>query len=106
MSCGTDAPCSRPSSWPSGPATTTVRDGHAGTDGAGPSPDGPAIGLTVRDLDGDARQRYRLPRALQGVVMWRVEPMSPAFDAEIERGAVILEINRRPVTSAAEYSRH
>src|SRR5215218_5453940 len=64
-----------------------------------------AIGLTVRDLDGDARQRYRLPRALQGVVVWRVEPMSPAFDAEIERGAVILEINRRPVPSAAEYGR-
>src|SRR5215208_4776781 len=64
-----------------------------------------AIGLTVRDLDGDARHRYRLPRALQGVVVWRVEPMSPAFDAEIERGAVILEINRRPVPSAAENGR-
>ena len=37
--------------------------------------------------------------------MWRVEPMSPAFDAEIERGAVVLEINRRPVTSAADYNR-
>jgi len=59
----------------------------------------------VRDLDADARQRYRLPRQLQGVVVWRVEPMSPAFDAEIERGAVVLEINRRPVTSAADYSR-
>jgi S1-C subfamily serine protease len=31
--------------------------------------------------------------------------MSPAFDAEIERGAVLLEINRRPVSSAAEYRR-
>jgi serine protease Do len=68
-------------------------------------PTSEAIGLSVRDLDGDARQRYRLPRELQGVVVWRVEPMSPAFDAEIERGAVVLEINRRPVTSAADYSR-
>ncbi len=64
-----------------------------------------AIGLTVHDLDADARQRYRLPRQLQGVVVWRVEPMSPAFDAEIERGAVVLEINRRSVTSAADYNR-
>jgi S1-C subfamily serine protease len=71
----------------------------------GPTRTAEAIGLTVRDLDGDARQRYRLPRGLQGVVVWRVEPMSPAFDAEIERGAVVLEINRRPVPSAAEYSR-
>jgi serine protease Do len=70
-----------------------------------PSPTTQAIGLTVRDLDADARQRYRLPRHLQGVVVWRVEPMSPAFDAEIERGAVVLEINRRPVTSTADYSR-
>ena len=31
--------------------------------------------------------------------------MSPAFDAEIERGAVVLEINRRPVTSVADYHR-
>ncbi len=68
-------------------------------------PTAQAIGLTVRDLDGDARQRYGLPRGLQGVVVWRVEPMSPAFDAEIERGAVVLEINRRPVTSAADYNR-
>jgi serine protease Do len=64
-----------------------------------------AIGLTVRDLDAEARQRYRLPSELQGVVVWRVEPMSPAFDAEIERGAVVLEINRRPVTSTAAYRR-
>jgi serine protease Do len=71
----------------------------------GPSPTVHAIGLTVRDLDGDVRQRYHLPRGLQGVVVWRVEPMSPAHDADIERGAVVLEINRRPVTSAAEYSR-
>ena len=68
-------------------------------------PTSQSIGLTVRDLDADARQRYALPRELQGVVVWRVEPMSPAFDAEIERGAVVLEINRRAVTSPADYRR-
>jgi serine protease Do len=63
------------------------------------------IGLTVRDIDSEFRQRYRLGRHLQGVIVSRVEPMSPAFDAEIERGAVVLEINRRPVTSVADYHR-
>ena len=29
--------------------------------------------------------------------MSRVDPMSPAFDADIERGHVLLEINRQPV---------
>ena len=37
--------------------------------------------------------------------MARVEPMSPAFDAEIERGHVLLEVNRAPVTSVHEYAR-
>ena len=31
--------------------------------------------------------------------------MSPAFDAEIERGTILLEINRRPVTSVTDYLR-
>jgi serine protease Do len=65
----------------------------------------PPIGLTVRDLDPEFRQRYRLGRDLQGVIVSKVEPMSPAFDAEIERGAVVLEINRRPVTSVIDYHR-
>ena len=35
----------------------------------------------------------------------RVDPSGPAFDAEIERGHVLLEINRRPVRSAEDYRR-
>jgi S1-C subfamily serine protease len=31
--------------------------------------------------------------------------MSPSFDAGVERGAVLLEINREPVESAADYRR-
>jgi S1-C subfamily serine protease len=31
--------------------------------------------------------------------------MSPAFDADIERGHVVLEINRQPVRSVEEYRR-
>ena len=42
---------------------------------------------------------------MQGVVVSRVEPMSPAFDADIERGHVLLEINRQPVRSIDDYRR-
>jgi serine protease Do len=63
------------------------------------------IGLTVRDIDAEFRQRHRLGRYLQGVIVSRVDPMSPAFDAEIERGTILLEINRRPVTSVTDYLR-
>jgi S1-C subfamily serine protease len=34
-----------------------------------------------------------------------VEPLSAAFDADIERGHVLLEINRRPVRSIDDFRR-
>ena len=66
---------------------------------------GPALGLSVRDLDRDFAERFKLPEGMQGVIISRVEPMSPAFDAEIERGHVLLEINRHPVRSIEDYRR-
>ena len=65
----------------------------------------PALGLTVRDLDREFRRRHELPRDIQGVVISRVEPMSPAFDAQIARGHVVLEVNRRPVGSVRDFAR-
>jgi serine protease Do len=66
---------------------------------------GSAIGLSVRELDREFVERFRLPEDLEGVVVSRVEPMSPAFDAEIERGHVVLEVNRHPVRGIEEYRR-
>jgi serine protease Do len=63
------------------------------------------LGLGVRDLDVEAVARYRLPEGLRGALVARVEPMSPAFDAAIERGHVVLEINRQRVQSAEDYRR-
>jgi serine protease Do len=64
---------------------------------------GPALGLSVREIDRDFAQRNRLPDGMQGVIIARVEAMSPAFDAEIERNLVLLEINRHPVRSLDDY---
>jgi serine protease Do len=66
---------------------------------------GPALGISVREIDGDFASRFRLPDGTQGVIVSRVEPMSPAFDADIERGHVLLEINRQPVRSIDDYRR-
>jgi serine protease Do len=63
------------------------------------------LGLSVRELDKDFAQRFRLPDGTAGVIVSRVEPLSPAFDADIERGQVLLEINRRPVNSIDDYRR-
>jgi serine protease Do len=66
---------------------------------------GPALGISVRELDNEFVQRFRLPDDVEGVVVSRVEPMSPGFDADIERGHVVLEVNRRPVRSIEEFRR-
>jgi serine protease Do len=65
----------------------------------------PALGLLVREMDSDFAARFRIPDDARGVIVSRVEPMSPAFDAEIERGSVVLEVNRHAVRSIDEYRR-
>jgi len=66
---------------------------------------GPSLGLSVRDLDRGFAERFKLPEGMQGVVISRVEPMSPAFDADVERGHVLLEINRHAVHSVDDFRR-
>jgi serine protease Do len=66
---------------------------------------GPVLGISVREIDADFANRFQLPDGTQGVIVSRVEPLSAAFDADIERGHVLLEINRQPVRSIDEYRR-
>jgi serine protease Do len=63
------------------------------------------LGLTVRDLDAPAFNRYALPGTTRGVLITRVEPLSASSDAGLQRGNVLLELNRKPVPSVAEYRR-
>jgi serine protease Do len=66
---------------------------------------GSLLGLSVREMDDQAAVRYRLPDDMRGVIVSRVEPTGPAFDAGIDRGHVLLEINRQPVRSIDDYRR-
>ena len=63
------------------------------------------MGLTVVSLDDNAARRFGIPSGLSGVVVSGVEPMSPTDEALLERGLVILEINRMPVTSVRDFHR-
>ena len=63
------------------------------------------LGLAVRDLDASAFNRYDLPRNTKGVLIIRVEPMSASFDADVQRGTVLLEINRKRIESASDFRR-
>jgi serine protease Do len=63
------------------------------------------LGLNVRDIDRATSRRLRLPDGVHGVVVTRVDPLSSAYDAGIQRDHVVLEINRRPVDSTDAYNR-
>jgi serine protease Do len=66
---------------------------------------GPLLGLSVRQLDGRSTARFGLPDGTRGVVVSRVEALSAAFDADIQRGHVLLEIDRQPVVDLEDYRR-
>ena len=59
----------------------------------------------ARHRQRDLARRLRLPNGVSGVVVARVDPLSAAWDAGIQRDYVVMEINRRPVTSADAYNR-
>jgi serine protease Do len=89
-------------------AERPLRDQRQNRPGAQPRPSsqrGPTLGLSVREIDRDYSARANLPAGIEGVVVSRVEPMSPAFDAEIERGHILLEINRQSVRTVEDFRR-
>jgi serine protease Do len=63
------------------------------------------LGLTLVEIDESNGHRFDVPAGMTGLLVQRVEPLSAAYDAGIDRGQVILEINRRPVNSVAGYRR-
>jgi serine protease Do len=63
------------------------------------------LGLNVRDLDRRALGRLAQRGVTSGVLIIRVEPMSSSFDGGVERDSVLLEINRQPVGTVADFTR-
>jgi serine protease Do len=57
-------------------------------------------GAEVADLDARTRRQFDIPATVRGAVITSVEPDSAAADAGLRPGDVIVEINRRNVTSA------
>ena len=61
------------------------------------------LGLAVQDLTQDARQQLNVPSQVNGAVIQNVRPASPAEDAGLAPGDVIVEVNRQPVSSAEQF---
>jgi serine protease Do len=62
------------------------------------------LGLAVSDLTPDARQQINVPDRVHGVVVESVSPASPADEAGIQPGDVIMEVNRKPEQSASQFA--
>jgi serine protease Do len=82
-----------------GNSEVASNDGQDNSDGAKTG----KLGLAVGDLTADARQQINAPDQLHGVVVQSVRPASPADDAGIQPGDVILEVNRKPADSASQF---
>jgi serine protease Do len=63
----------------------------------------PRLGIAISDLTPDVRQQLNLPEDVKGVAVAQVQPGSPAEDAGLQGGDVILEVNRKAVTSADQF---
>jgi len=61
------------------------------------------LGIAISDLTPDVRQQLHLDSDVQGVAVAQVQPGSPAEDAGLSGGDVIMELNRKPVTSAEQF---
>jgi serine protease Do len=58
-------------------------------------------GVTVEDLDGDARAGLSIPASIKGALISEVADGSNSADAGLQKGDVILEINRQTVADSA-----
>jgi serine protease Do len=62
----------------------------------------PRWGLGLSDMSPDVREELQAPKDVTGALVGSVQPGSPADNAGLQRGDVILEVNRKPVKSAAD----
>jgi serine protease Do len=61
-------------------------------------------GVSVQALNSDLRQQLQLPEGTNGVVITDLDSDSPSAAAGLEQGDVIVQVNRKPVNTVAEFN--
>ena len=61
------------------------------------------IGVAIAEITPDIAEQLKLPPTVKGIVVAGVESGSAADDAGLQPGDVIVEANRKPVRTAAEF---
>jgi serine protease Do len=62
----------------------------------------PRWGVGLGDLTPEVRQQVQVDNSVRGAVIERVMPGSPADNAGLQQGDIIMEVNRKPMQSAAD----
>src|SRR5271165_1888199 len=62
-------------------------------------------GLSLGDLSSGERDQLQIPSDVRGAVVQDVQPGSPADNAGLQRGDVIVEVNRHSLQSAADVAK-
>jgi serine protease Do len=62
----------------------------------------PRWGLGISDLTPDVRQQIQAPSDVKGAVIEQVQPGSPADEAGLQPGDVVISVDRHPTPSAAD----
>jgi serine protease Do len=75
---------------------------RSGKESADAGQDKPRWGIGLADLSPEMRQQLRAPSDLRGAVIQRVLPGSPADNAGLQSGDVIVEVDRQPVQNSAD----
>ena len=78
-------------------------DGSSGAQRGSDKEQGDLLGLSVEDLTPQLARRAQVDPATKGAVVVDVAPDTPGATAGLEGGDVIVEVNRQPVASAADY---
>jgi serine protease Do len=55
------------------------------------------LGMSLLEIHPGNAKRYDVPEGMTGLLVQRIEPVSPAAEAGLERGQIVLHVNRRPV---------
>jgi serine protease Do len=63
------------------------------------------FGFEIQPITADIARDLELPRNRGGAIVVSVERNSPAFNAGIARGDVILEVNRQPVSNVSQVTK-
>lgn len=86
------------------PVTLEAMGKKAGELSASSESGKPRWGLGLSDLTPDIRQQIQAPQDVAGAVVGNVQPGSPADNAGIQRGDVIVSVDRKPVSNAEQAS--